>query len=49
MRLGGFANGTKIEGIGIVAWTFIGKDGMEVQLFVDAYYVPMPNQRLLSP
>jgi hypothetical protein len=37
MRLGGFANGTKIEGIGIVAWKFTGKDGTEVKLLVEAY------------
>jgi hypothetical protein len=49
MLLGGFANGTKIEGIGCVAWTFTGKDGMEVQLLVEAYYVPTSNQRLLYP
>jgi hypothetical protein len=49
MRLGGFANSTKIEGIGIVAWTFTGKDGMEVQLLVEKYYVPTSKQRLLSP
>jgi hypothetical protein len=49
MRLRGFANGTKIEGIGIVAWTFTGKDGTEVQLLLEAYYVPTSNQRLLSP
>jgi hypothetical protein len=30
MRLGRFANGTKIEGIGIVAWTFTGKNGTKV-------------------
>jgi hypothetical protein len=40
MRLGGFANGTKIKGVRIVAWTFTVKDGMEVQLLVEAYYVP---------
>jgi hypothetical protein len=49
MPLGGFTNGTKIEGIGIFAWTFTGKDGMEVQLIVEAYYVPTSKQRLLSP
>jgi hypothetical protein len=49
MRLGGFANGTKIEGIGIVAWTFTGKDGTEVKLLVEAYYVPTSKQILLSP
>jgi hypothetical protein len=40
MRLGGFANGMKIEGIGIVTWTFTGKDGTEVQLIVEVYYAP---------
>jgi hypothetical protein len=48
MRLGGFANATKIEGIGIFAWTFTGKDGTEVQLLLEAYYVPTSKQRLLS-
>jgi hypothetical protein len=46
MRLGGFANGTKIEGIGIFAWTFTGKDGTEVQLRLESYYVPTSKQRL---
>jgi hypothetical protein len=49
MRLGGFSNCTKIEGIGIVAWTFTGKDGTEVKLLVEAYYVPTSKQRLMSP
>jgi hypothetical protein len=49
MWLGGFANGTKIKGIRIVAWTFTGKYGMEVQLLVESYYVPTSKQRLLSP
>jgi hypothetical protein len=40
LRLGEFANGTKIEGIGIVAWTFTGRDGTEIQLRLEAYYVP---------
>jgi hypothetical protein len=49
MRLGGFENGTKIEGIGIGAWTFTGKDGTEVKLHLEAYYVPTSKQRLFSP
>jgi hypothetical protein len=49
MRLEWFANGTKIEGIEIVAWTFSWKDGTEVQLRLEAYYVPTSNQRILSP
>jgi hypothetical protein len=48
MRLGGFANGTKIEGIGIFAWTFTGKYGTEVQLLLEAYYFPTSKQILLS-
>jgi hypothetical protein len=49
MRLGGFSNGTKIEGIGIVAWTFTGKYGTEVQPIVEAYYVPALKQIMVSP
>jgi hypothetical protein len=49
MRLGGFANGMKIEGIGIFACTFTGKDGTEVKLLLEAYYVPTSKQILMSP
>jgi hypothetical protein len=49
MQLGGFANGTEIEGIGIFAWTFTGKDCMEVQLLVESYFVPASKQKMLSP
>jgi hypothetical protein len=48
MRLGGFANGVKIEGIGIVVWMFTGKDGTEVQLLMEAYYVPTAKHIILS-
>jgi hypothetical protein len=49
MRLGGFENGTNIECICIVVWTLTGKDGTEVPLLVEAYYVSTAKQRLLSP
>jgi hypothetical protein len=48
MKLGGMANGIKIEGIGISAWTFTAKYGTEVQIRTVAYHVPEAKQRLLS-
>jgi hypothetical protein len=38
MKLGGMANGIKIKGIGIIAWTFTAKYGTEVQSHTEAYY-----------
>jgi hypothetical protein len=49
MKLGGMANGIEIKGIGKIYWTFTAKDGTEVQIRTEAYYVPEANQRLLSP
>jgi hypothetical protein len=49
MKLGDMANGIKIKGIWIIAWTFTAKDGAEVQIRTEAYHVPEAKQRLLSP
>jgi hypothetical protein len=49
MKLGGMENGIEIKGIGIIAWTVTVKDGTEVQICTDAYYIPESKQRLLSP
>jgi hypothetical protein len=49
MRLGGMANGIEISGSGTFAWTFTAKDGKEVQICTEAYYVPAAKQRILSP
>jgi hypothetical protein len=55
LRLGGMANGLKIEGIGPVTWTFSNKDGTEVQIrsqcnYVrQCNYVPQSKMRLISP
>jgi hypothetical protein len=49
MKLGGMANGIEIKGIGIIAWIFTAKDGTEVQIRTEAYYVPEAKQILLSP
>ena len=49
LRLGGMANGLKIEGIGPVTWTFSNKDGTEVQIQSQCYYVPQSKMRLISP
>jgi hypothetical protein len=49
LKLGGMANGIGINGIGIIAWTFTAKDGTEVQIRTEAYYVPESKQRMLSP
>jgi hypothetical protein len=48
MRLGGMANGIDISGSDIVAWTFTTKDGSEVQINTEAYYVPGAKQRIMS-
>ena len=49
LRLGGMANGLKIEGMGLVTWTF--SNGAEDDVVVRglAYYVPKAKARLLSP
>ena len=49
LRLGGMANGLRIEGIGQVTWTFTNTDGTEVRIIGLAYYVPGAKARLLSP
>jgi hypothetical protein len=49
MRLGGIENGIEIAGIDIIAWTFNAKDGLEVKIHTEAYYVPAAKQRILSP
>ena len=49
LRLGGMANGLKIEGVGPVTWTFSNKDGTEVQIRSQCYYVPQSKMRLISP
>ena len=49
LRLGGMANGLRIEGIGQVTWTFTNPDGTEVRISGLAYYVPGAKARLLSP
>jgi hypothetical protein len=49
MKLGGMAHGIEIKGIGIIAWNFTAKNGTEVQLRTEVYYVPEAKQRLLSP
>jgi hypothetical protein len=48
MRLGGMTNGTKISGNVIIAWTFTAKDGTQVQIRTEAYYVTASKRRLLS-
>jgi hypothetical protein len=40
VKLRGMANGIEIKGIGIVDWTFTTKDGTEVQIRTESYYVP---------
>ena len=49
LRLGGMANGLRIEGNGQVTWTFTNPDGTEVRISGLAYYVPGAKARLLSP
>ena len=49
LRLGGMANGMKIEGVGPVTWTFSNKDGTEVQICSQCYFVPQSKMRLISP
>ena len=40
LRLGGMANGLKIEGLGSVTWTFANGAGSDVCVRGMAYYVP---------
>jgi hypothetical protein len=48
LRLGGMAQGAKVEGIGVVHWTFYtGKSALTLAL--QCYYVPDCQARLLSP
>ena len=49
LRLGGMANGLKIEGIGLVTWTFVASDGFPLTVQGLSYYVPQAPARLLSP
>ena len=49
LRLGGMANGLKIEGIGLVTWTFVASDGSPLTVQGLSYYVPQAPARLLSP
>ena len=49
LRLGGMANGLKIEGMGPVTWTFSNGVSDEVVVRGMAYYVPKSKARLLSP
>ncbi len=49
LRLGGMANGLKIEGVGSVTWTFSNGTGEDVCVRGLAYYVPKATARLLSP
>ena len=49
LRLGGMANGLRIEGIGTVTWTFANLYGTEVRISGLTYYVPGAKARLLSP
>jgi hypothetical protein len=49
LRLGGMAQGLKIDGIGVVTWTFRNADGSELTIRSQCYYVPNAKVRLLSP
>ena len=49
LRLGGMAQGLKIEGIGPVTWIFRNADGSELIIRSQCYYVPNAKIRLLSP
>jgi hypothetical protein len=48
LRLGGMGQGMKIEGIGVVNWTFVNK-GTELTIQTQCYYVPQARARLISP
>jgi hypothetical protein len=49
LRLGGMANGLKIEGMGPVTWTFSNGSAADVVVRGMAYYVPKATARLLRP
>jgi hypothetical protein len=49
LRLGGMANGLKIDGIGPITWTFANRSNDPVRIHGMAYYVPQAKARLLSP
>jgi hypothetical protein len=49
LRLGGMANGLRIEGVGPVTWTFSNGTNDPVCVRGMAYYVPKSTARLLSP
>jgi hypothetical protein len=49
LRLGGMAQGLKIEGIGAVTWTFRNVDGSELTIRSQCYYVPNAKVQLLNP
>jgi len=49
LRLGGMAQGMKIEGIGTLKWTFVSETGNDVTIRAQAYYVPAARARLISP
>jgi hypothetical protein len=49
MKLGGMANNLEIRGVGTVCWTFEAADGLDIQIRKQAYWVPKPKARLLSP
>jgi hypothetical protein len=48
LRLGGMAQGAKVEGIGAVKWHLHTKSG-NISVAVNCYYVPACQARLLSP
>jgi hypothetical protein len=49
IALRGMARGMMVAGTGIVSWTFTAKDGTEIEIRTNAYYVPTSGSRLLSP
>jgi hypothetical protein len=49
LRLGGMANGMRIEGLDTVTWDFVNTTGPNVRVQGLAYYVPASKARLLSP
>ena len=49
LRLGGMANGLKIEGLGAISCTFLDGASGDVVVRGMAYYVPKSKARLLSP
>ena len=44
----GIGSGVKIEGRGIVAWTFVAENGMYRTLRLPCYYIPTVTQRIAS-